>query len=351
MSRICWICQRNCRHYIPKSKEESLKAIRKKIEVIKNLLSEVKDIKVKEGMEEIIVDIEENSFCLDPKKVQKAITLRTKAIIAVHLHGYPADMRSLSEIALEHDLFLLEDAAQAQGSMYFGKKTGSLGDGAAFSLEMSKLLTSGSVGGIMVTNSKVIHDNAMAVCGFERGLGWGLRGDVFGQAFAVSQFKKFETRLIQRQKNCEYLSKKIEKIPGVKIQSLTKDIEHNYYNFVVELVAKDLNVPSSDLPSVRKKIVQKLNSSGLPAGLWEEKSLPRYSMFKDDNSYLHKFIIGKHNRRKIVYDASKYPVADKFSNNHFYINGVNPPNGFAIMRRYADTLANILLEIRGINRK
>jgi dTDP-4-amino-4,6-dideoxygalactose transaminase len=260
-------------------------------------------------------------------------------------------MKSLSKIAQEHDLFLLEDAAQAQGSTYFGKRTGSLGDGAAFSLEMSKLLTSGSVGGIMVTNNKVIYDNAIAACKFESGLGWGLRGDVFGQAFAVSQLEKFETRLIQRQKNCAHLAKRIEKIPGVKIQSFTKDIEHNYYNFVVELVAKDLNIPPTDLPAVRKKIIQKLNSSGLPADLWEERSLPRYPMFKDRGSYLHKFIIGKHNRRKIVYDASKYPIADKFSNNHFYINGVNPPNGFAIMKRYADTLANILLEIRGIDKK
>jgi dTDP-4-amino-4,6-dideoxygalactose transaminase len=87
----------------------------------------------------IFVDIDERTFNIDPAKIEEKITDRTKAIIPVHLHGLPADMDEIMAIAKKHNLIVIEDACQAHGAEYKGKKVGSFGDFSAFSLNSSCL--------------------------------------------------------------------------------------------------------------------------------------------------------------------------------------------------------------------
>ena len=109
------------------------------------------------GAVPVFVDIHPDTLNLDPEKVRSAVTSRTRAIFAVHYAGYPADMDALADIAVEHELFLVEDAAQALGSTYKGRKAGSLGDLAAFSFHETKNVISGEGGALTVNRPELVE--------------------------------------------------------------------------------------------------------------------------------------------------------------------------------------------------
>ena len=106
------------------------------------------------GARPVFADIDERTYCIDPEDVERKITERTKAIVAVHLYGHPADMKRLREIADEHGIYLIEDACQAHGAIYEGKKVGNFGDVTAFSFFPSKVMTVAGDGGMVVSNDE-----------------------------------------------------------------------------------------------------------------------------------------------------------------------------------------------------
>jgi len=103
------------------------------------------------GFKPVFVDIEKETLNIDPKKIEQAITEKTRAIIAVHLMGKPADMESIRDIAKKYNLFVIEDAAEAHGTVYKGKNAGTMGDMAAFSLYVAHMIST-IEGGIVTTN-------------------------------------------------------------------------------------------------------------------------------------------------------------------------------------------------------
>ncbi len=105
----------------------------------------------------VIVDVEENSWCISPGEIKKAITSKTKAIIPVHLYGQPCDMDKIMKIANTYNLKVIEDCAEAHGSMFKGKKVGSFGDIGCFSFFGNKVITTGA-GGMCTTNDKNIDE-------------------------------------------------------------------------------------------------------------------------------------------------------------------------------------------------
>ncbi len=105
------------------------------------------------GAKPVLVDIDPISYTMDPKKAAQALTPKTKAIIPVHLYGHPADMDSILEIAKAHDLIVIEDAAQAHGAEYKGRRAGSMGDMGCFSFYPGKNLGACGEGGAIVTNN------------------------------------------------------------------------------------------------------------------------------------------------------------------------------------------------------
>lgn len=107
----------------------------------------------------VFVDILPDSWCIDPEKVKKAVTHKTKAILAVHLYGNLAEIDELRKIANDNKLFLIEDAAEALGSEYKGKKAGSMGDFGVFSFHGTKTITTGE-GGMLVTNNIELFERA-----------------------------------------------------------------------------------------------------------------------------------------------------------------------------------------------
>jgi len=116
----------------------------------------------------VIVDVEEESWCIDPEEIKKAITPKTKAIIPVHLYGQPCDMDPIMELARANNLYVVEDCAEAHGALYKGKVVGSFGDINCFSFYANKIITTGE-GGMCITNDaeldrkmRVYRDHGMS---------------------------------------------------------------------------------------------------------------------------------------------------------------------------------------------
>lgn len=120
------------------------------------------------GAKPIFVDILPDSWCIDPDKVEAAISPRTKAIIAVHLYGNLCDMDRLLAIGEKHGIPIIEDAAEAIGSVYKGKRAGSMGKFGAFSFHGTKTLTTGE-GGIFVTNDPALYEKVLTLSNHGRG--------------------------------------------------------------------------------------------------------------------------------------------------------------------------------------
>jgi dTDP-4-amino-4,6-dideoxygalactose transaminase len=117
------------------------------------------DAVIRTGARPVFVDIDKDTMCMDVSRVGDCVTRNTRAILPVHLYGHPVDMGPLSDIARDHDLRLVEDACQAHGALYKGKKAGSLGDIGCFSFYPVKNLGCFGDGGMIVTNDKDIAQN------------------------------------------------------------------------------------------------------------------------------------------------------------------------------------------------
>ena len=122
------------------------------------------------GAKPVFVDILPDSWCIDPAKAEAAITSRTKAIVAVHIYGNLCDMDALLEIGSRHGLPVIEDAAEAIGSVYFGKRAGSMGKFGAFSFHGTKTLTTGE-GGMFVTGDADLYEKVLTLSNHGRARG------------------------------------------------------------------------------------------------------------------------------------------------------------------------------------
>ena len=164
------------------------------------------------------VDIEPQFYTIDTEKIEMAITPRTKAIIPVHIYGQPADMEPIMELAKEHDLWVIEDCAQAHGAMYKGKRAGSLGDIGCFSFYPTKNLGAIGDGGMVVTNDKKLAKKVSLL----REYGWVER--------YVSHFAGWNTRLDEIQAAMLRVKLKYLDEDNLKRKQLADNYNSNFSN-------------------------------------------------------------------------------------------------------------------------
>jgi len=123
------------------------------------------------GAVPVFVDVDPNSMCIDPDRIEEAITERTRAIIPVHFGGHPCDMDRIMEIARRHELIVVEDAAQSHGAIWKGKKMGTFGDSGSYSFQQAKNLQCGE-GGSLITDDEELADRVhFSLSKFGRGIG------------------------------------------------------------------------------------------------------------------------------------------------------------------------------------
>lgn len=185
------------------------------------------------GARPVFVDIDPETFNLDPKQIEPAITPRTKAIMPVHLFGLMAEMDSIMEIARKYNLVVIEDACQSHGAEYKGKRAGSFGTG-CFSLYATKNITSGE-GGMITTDDaeiadkcRVIRQHGMRRRYYHDELGFNFRMTDIQAAIGLAQLKKIEHFNAARIANAQYLSTHLRGVIPPCVPAGHKHVFHQY---------------------------------------------------------------------------------------------------------------------------
>lgn len=173
----------------------------------------------------VIVDIDPNTYCIDPQAIEAAITPRTRAIIPVHVGSLMADMDAIMAIAERHNLIVVEDCAHVHGMQWRGRGAGTIGHFGSFSLQSSKILTSGE-GGILICKTKELADAATSVvnCGRPAAghdavtiMGANFRSSELHAALASAQLERLPAQTRQREAMVGYMDEALSEIPGVRV--------------------------------------------------------------------------------------------------------------------------------------
>jgi perosamine synthetase len=206
------------------------------------------------GATPVFVDSEPETWNIDPDTVAEAITPRTKAIMAVHLYGHPADMDPLRTIADTHGLWLLEDAAEAHGASYKGRRTGSLSDAAIFSFYGNKIITSGE-GGIIVTDNQDWAERAFFLENQGRypknpywhsEIAYNYRMTNIQAAVGLAQFERIAELLDIRRRNAAHYNHRLADIPGLTLPPAMPWAENVYWMYSV-IVEDEFGMERDDL--------------------------------------------------------------------------------------------------------
>jgi dTDP-4-amino-4,6-dideoxygalactose transaminase len=216
----------------------------------------------------VLVDVTPDTYCIDPEKIEAAITPRTKAIAAVHVGGHPADLDRLGEIARRHNLALVEDSSHAHGSEWKGRKIGAIGDIGTFSFQASKLMTAGE-GGMIITNREDLERLARSVhdCGRMPGE-WFYSHFIYGSNYRLSewqgavlsaQLSRLDEQAAIRTRNAAFLDEALAEIEGITPQALDPRCTRNgHYAYIFHY---DQSAFAS-LPTER--FIEAFNKEGIP---------------------------------------------------------------------------------------
>lgn len=226
----------------------------------------------------VFVDIDEDTFNINPSLLRRAVTKKTKAVIVVHLYGQPCDMEEIVETCREHNLVLIEDACQAHGAEYKGKKVGSFGIG-CFSFYATKNITTGE-GGIITTDDAEVAQKARMIRSHGQSeryvhqiLGFNYRMTDFAAALGIRQLQRLDQLNEKRAANAAYLCEQMAGIPGLSIPVVRADRKHVFHQFTVR-VSSSLGVPRDDLAA-------RLREDGIMTGIHYPLPIHKQPLYRD----------------------------------------------------------------------
>ncbi|MBN1292601.1 MAG: DegT/DnrJ/EryC1/StrS family aminotransferase [Candidatus Latescibacteria bacterium] len=198
------------------------------------------------GATPVFIDVKEDTYNMDPDKIEAAITPKTKAIIPVHLYGQMADMDPIMEIAKAHNLFVIEDASQAHAAQYKGKKAGSIGDLGCFSFYPGKNLGAYGEAGAVVTNDanlaarmKMFRDHGQIKKYYHSIVGWNARMDGFQGAVLSVKLKHLEAWTEARRKNARLYDKLLGNTADIVIPKEADYARHVYHVYSIRTKNSD----------------------------------------------------------------------------------------------------------------
>lgn len=235
----------------------------------------------------VFVDIEPDTYNLDPSKIEAAITDRTKAVIPVHFAGQACAMDEIMDIARKYNLHVIEDAAHAHGGEYKGKKLGSIGHAGCFSFQSSKNLNAGE-GGLVVTDDEKLYDvmNSLRNVGRVKGgqwyehhyIGCNYRITQFQAALLLQQLSRLEEQTRRRDENGRYLNTLLESVEG--IDPLTRghgETLHTYHLYIFRYDKSKFNGLS------KKEFSEMLAAEGVPSFMGYPKPIYEQPLFQNKN--------------------------------------------------------------------
>jgi len=217
-----------------------------------------------EGITPVFCDIEPTTYNLDPADVEKRITSRTKAILAVDVFGHPVDWDAINSIASKHGLRVIDDSCEALGAEYRGRKVGQFGSAAAFAFYANKQITTGE-GGMLVTNDPEIAERARSLRNQGRStmgswleherLGFNYRMDEMSAALGLSQLRRLESFLERRQEVAESYSRLFARVHKVRTPVVKSDVRMSWFVYVITLEDQ----------ADRKAVMEALQERQIPA--------------------------------------------------------------------------------------
>jgi dTDP-4-amino-4,6-dideoxygalactose transaminase len=270
-----------------------------------------------------LVDVERNSRCLDPEKLESAITARTKVITVVHQWGHPADMDRILKIAKKHKLKVIEDCSHAHGSRFRGKLCGTFGDVAVFSFQAAKMIFAGE-GGILVTNNQDIHERATLLGHYRdrskeeilnpqlqqywvTGFGLKLRMSPLNAVVAKHALRNFSKFKAGRHRCLNFFNQALSSIDYIEPHHVEPEVDMGaWYGF------KPLYLPEKLPGTTFKKVTEALRAEGVEVSQASAPLLctqPLYSLYPDD--------MYPNRTKKIVQSVDEFPVANCIYNNCF----------------------------------
>jgi len=250
---------------------------------------------VARGAVPVLADVDPMSRNITAETIARVLSSRTKAIICVHLVGWPCDMDPILDLASKHNLVVIEDCAQAHGARYKGRPVGSFGHAAAFSFCQDKIITTGGEGGMLLLDDGDAWKRAWAykdhgkswdaVYRREHSVGFRWLHESFGTNWRMTEMQaaigriqlgKLDDWVRLRRDNAKYLSRRFYPLPGVKVPTPGKDFFHSCYKFYLTLAADGFHDGWN-----RDRIVLEVNAQGMPclAGvcpeIYREKAFTR----------------------------------------------------------------------------
>lgn len=254
----------------------------------------------------VFVDIEPETYNLDPEDLERKITKKTKAIMAVDIFGHPAEWDEIVRIADKYNLKVIDDSCEALGAEYKGRKIGRFGDCACFAFYPNKQITTGE-GGIIVTNNEKIAKLARSLRNQGRGemgawlhherLGYNYRMDEMSSALGVSQLKKIEKFLQKRANVARTYTEKLSNYSWVKTPVVKPYVRMSWFVYVITL-EKGLD---------RDKVIEEMEKRGIPArGYFSPIHL---------QPYIREMFGTREGMLPVTEDISKRTIALPFHNN------------------------------------
>jgi dTDP-4-amino-4,6-dideoxygalactose transaminase len=216
----------------------------------------------------VLVDVLPDTYCIDPALAEAAVTARTKAIIAVHMGGHPADLDVLTDLAARKGLALVEDSSHAHASEWRGKRIGALGTVGTFSFQSSKLMTAGE-GGMIISNDDGFERKARSIhdCGRLPGE-WFYSHFMYGSNYRLSEWQgavlmaqlgRLEQQTLHRHRNARLLDRELSRIPGITPQKLDPRCTRNgQYAYIFHVDRNEFAGIQTD------RFIEAMNAEGIP---------------------------------------------------------------------------------------
>lgn len=229
------------------------------------------------GAKPVFADIEPDYFCLDPSLMEKKINKKTKAIIPIDLYGQPCQIKEILRIARKYNLVVIEDACQAHGATFGGRRVGSF-TATGFSFYPTKNMTTGE-GGMVTTNNrqiaekiKMLREHGSRVRYHHDILGYNFRMTEMAAAIGIEQLKKLEKFNRQRIKNAEYLSRKLSKIDGIIVPKVRKGCRHVFHQYTIRI--------TPEFGKSREEVIEELKRNKIGFGIYYPLPIHKQKLYR-----------------------------------------------------------------------
>ena len=260
----------------------------------------------------VLVDVDPGTYCINPDLVEEAITPRTKAVIAVHMGGHPADLDRLKKITDRKKLALIEDSSHAHASEWKGKRIGTFGVAGTFSFQSSKLMTAGE-GGIIISNDEKFERQARSVhdCGRMPGE-WFYSHFIYGSNYRLSEWQgavlqaqlgRLDEQTKVRHRNARLLDRLLGTIPGVTPQKLDDRCTRNgQYAYIFHVNKKEFAGIATD------RFIAAMNAEGIPN---QASYPPLHQLHMFRNGEYRKRLCGKQAKERHAFLKRRFPATQK----------------------------------------